>query len=217
MTERMRHVPQQISIRPFIVRVRPGESPSVAAWLAKKNLDTVIDGPNNHPTAFPRLHGVWTEVKDLTLGEASAHLSERIWDTHEQASMFGIKIDERFAIIAGPTLLIAILLFMSMHLNFLFEVVMSMDPQTTKVFPWPLLFPGILSFITRILTIVLLPVAGAGAVILRGWGHGGALYGLWIAILLMILLVIVALGTLTSLSELVEKLRPDYRINLRSR
>lgn len=107
---------------------------------------------------FPHLKFFWERISTLTPEQATAFLQQQLESSqHGTLSFFGVPVERRLAVPAGPIVCFSILLFLCLHLRNFRSVGKGSD--SLNYFPWVPLFkftPGAL-FVTY-MTLLVLPV-----------------------------------------------------------
>ncbi|HEX5725769.1 MAG TPA: hypothetical protein VFX98_09915 [Longimicrobiaceae bacterium] len=170
---------------------------SVLSWLhAVDSAGLVVDTVDGRPVFLRASRAVWTEVKDLTLEEAEAVLAEKVSASRQRVSVLGLSLDERFAALAGPLLLAAILFYLTLVARHLGSMFNERTAAMFRSYPWFPLFPGASSVVFTILLILTLPCVAAGMVMKRFWDNdGGATHVLGILSGVFLLISTIACGS----------------------
>lgn len=114
---------------------------------------------------FPHLKIFWHQINQHTPDQATVFLQEESEaNTRGTLSFFGIPVERRLAISAGPVLSFCILLFMGLHLVHLRSL-----PLTNEAikYPWVALFRSWLAKTVTFTSLLILPVSANSALIYR--------------------------------------------------
>jgi hypothetical protein len=110
--------------------------------------------------ALPALRFVWQTVGELDIGRAEYALQSKETEIEKnrdtQLSVFGLSVKAGNAVIAGPLILLALLLYLYAHLLHL-KGLASGNEATLRTFPWLALFETRISIILTYVTLLLLP------------------------------------------------------------
>jgi hypothetical protein len=130
---------------------------SFREWLEKQKIYMEICIQIGSSQVFlPSLKNIRSEIDPLTRNEAVRHIEEKIISERKQVEIFGLEVDERLLIVAGPISLLLTLIYLLSHFRNLYSKSPPYKEQL-QIFPWIGFFNGILSkFITHT-SIVILP------------------------------------------------------------
>lgn len=120
--------------------------------------------PDLDREALPALRAVWDTVKDLDTASAAATLDrlarESARASSPKLSVLGLEMQAPTAIVAGPAILIALLLYLYAHLLHIQAIAPGCD-ATLRTFPWLPLFGSRLSLGLTASTLLVLPSVAA--------------------------------------------------------
>jgi hypothetical protein len=140
-----------------------------ADWLKADSFGRKVIDPKTGEV-FPSLKKFWEKVNDLNVGEATVFLQEQLdSSTHGTISFFGIPVERKLAISAGPIVCFSILMFLCLHLRHFRSV--AEELREPPDYPFVPLFRGAAGalFVTYV-TVFVLPVV-ANEELLRRFGN----------------------------------------------
>ncbi len=140
--------------------------PDSAIRLVKdKKLVVIRDGESE---ALPALRDVWDTVGGLDVGAIEQTLLRKARDARRSVEgnleVFGLKVKSSVAVVAGPCVLIALLLYLLAHVYHLRTLAQDEDGLLSE-FPWVALFDTWLSKILTYGSLLLLPVLGLALIV----------------------------------------------------
>ena len=183
-------------------RVLPVEGTSLLNVVARNTpRDSALLFRDGQPAPFPALRTMWTEVQGLRVDQASALVDERLAAARQQVTFIGLTLDEGFATVIGPALLLCILSYLWLYIAHAHRVLRPDDVLEPREFAWPVMFPGAVPPLAGLILIVSLPLAASISIAMRPFTSGMratrfATGGLCVAVSL------VALGTHLSIRRL---------------
>ncbi len=145
-----------------------GRSQRPLDWLAETTwgqeaLSTNRDG---EIVIFPRLQPFWEQISTHWLSDGARYLQARAEEQQANVEILGLEVSTGPVAWAGPFILLAILVYLFVHLQHLGKLA-HIDPDALRMYPWIALFEGALSRVLLFLSVVVLPVLAAAAVSAR--------------------------------------------------
>ena len=174
-------------------------------WLDKNILSKLVNLSNSEPpyrtdAIFPNLLQVWSLVEDKTPEDARRVLSEK---AQKKVSFFGVEIDVRKVVVAGPLLVLVLLWYLwclVLHLRH----ICKNDLHSLRNFPWLPLLVGKPAWVLCAISILVLPIV---TLCLLCWQfrdiNGWAQYISMIATALSVVLSIICWCAMRGLKKLV--------------
>ena len=148
---------------------------------------------------FPRLRSVWSDVEDKTPEEAKLVLSEK---GKRKISFFGVEIDLRQVVVAGPLLVLVLLWYLWCLVLHLTHICKD-DLHSLRNFPWLPLLAGKPACVLCVISIPVLPML---TLCLLCWQfrdiNGWAQYISWIVTVFSVLISIICWRAIHELKKL---------------
>jgi hypothetical protein len=122
----------------------------------------MLDASGSH---FVAVRKYWNLVSAKPIDAAVAFLQDHADASRKQMSLFGLSIDAGTVGILGPLSIAALLVFLLAHVRHL----ASLDPhdEVARTYPWICLTTDWLGVALTLSTVVLLPTAASGALVVR--------------------------------------------------
>jgi len=148
----------------FTYSVSSETGPFALDWLRNDTFGQRLVDPKTG-VVFPHLKTFWHQINQHTPDQATVFLQEESEaNTRGTLSFFGIQVERRLAISAGPVVSFCILLFMGLHLVHFRSLPMTSDAIR---YPWVALFHNWLAKIVTFTSLLILPVSANLALISR--------------------------------------------------
>ncbi len=211
-----KHVPVNVTITaPPVWSVDTFEGTEFQNWLRNHDrLNGLVDGQPRRggfyapESIFPHLRSVWSDVKDKTPEEAKLVLSEK---GQKKISFFGVEIDARQVVVAGP-LLVFVLLWYLWCLVLHLRHICKDDLHSLRNFPWLPLLVGKPAWVLCAISILVFPTLTLLPLCWQFRGiNGWTRYISWIVTALSAILSIICYRDLRNLWQSKRDLRQSKR------
>ncbi|HVR45640.1 MAG TPA: hypothetical protein VMT95_03200 [Candidatus Binatia bacterium] len=173
-------------------------------WLRKFEPDNerIVFGNSKEKALLSELRLFWNDVSLKTPAQAVAYLQDRIDNSRQSISLFGLTVDQRVVLLVGPiAILIAALYLLSLLQMFVISLKMSELPNSSiESYPWVGLFSNPFSIVASTIAILILPPVASSLLVIEYWGGIGAASVTATAV--TVVLVVVSLLTGRTLTEL---------------
>jgi len=170
-------------------------------WLQHDHPNLAANLFENH-TFLPWLQQYWIDVDARTPSEAERYLDDRIDRVRQPVNLFGLSVDQRAILVAGPLAILTASLYL-LSLLHIFGIAVERDASLEHppdAYPWVGLFNDAFSLGLAFVSIVLL-APGASIVLVMRHSYGAGWAGI-AAILLSIGLIAVSYFTWQALSRI---------------